>query len=120
MKCCADRQNCDTRMPRLQNHVEVQNRKCSSTRCAVATSAHPFLPLTQLTHQVDVYARWVDAFMELQADPGLATGGDAAGEHFWQCCCVRRSLLKLVFVDGLADFRGGEGSGSERDDGEDI
>jgi hypothetical protein len=33
-----------------------------------------------LTHQVDVYARWVDAFMELQADPGLATGGDAAGK----------------------------------------
>jgi transcription elongation factor Elf1 len=55
-------------------------------RDATATrSSHSFAPqllisLPQLTHQVDVYARWVDAFMELQADPTLATGGDAAGE----------------------------------------
>ena len=74
----------------------------------------------QLTHQVDVYARWVDAFMELQANPELATGGDAAGEKFLLFCL---SWLQSVWnntADGLADFRGGDGSDSERDDGEDI
>jgi hypothetical protein len=65
-----------------------------------------------------VYARWVDAFMELQADPGLATGGDAAGEILWRNSCSMG--FDTIPADGLADFRGGEGSGSERDDGEDI
>ncbi len=92
-----------------------------------------FILLPQLTHQVDVYARWVDAFMELQADPGLATGGDAAGEIALQgeahvCSRLNRHVvfisqdcsLTRTLADGLADFRGGDDSGSDKDDGEEI
>jgi transcription elongation factor Elf1 len=84
-------------VPCLQNHLEDQDCKCRDLalpRALVSVcQLLVLLPLPcyilqssllnsppQLTHQVDVYARWVDAFMELQADPGLATGGDAAGD----------------------------------------